>query len=239
MQVHISVDADAIASDFAAYFAEWASHQGVINLALSGGSTPKALFRCWAAHYHDSIDWEKIRFFWGDERCVPPDDEESNYRWADELFLSPLGVPQAHIFRIRGEAPPEQEAQRYAQVLQQLLPSRNGLPAFDLILLGMGEDGHTASIFPNQMELLQAPGSCAVAAHPETGQQRITLTGKVINNTQAAVFLAAGAGKAQKVREIIGHLPGSEQYPAAGIHPFEGSLHWFLDEAAAQLLAKA
>ena len=233
MTIHISPNPEKAAQDFASYFSEWVKDKPRVHLALSGGSTPKVLFRHWADQYSEKIDWEKIHFFWGDERCVPPDHEESNFRMAYELLLKPLNIPEGHIHRIRGEAAPEAEAERYGQVLKQHLPARRNLPAFDIVLLGMGEDGHTASIFPNQMELLTESAPCAVATHPETGQQRITLTGPVLNNASEVVFLVTGPGKAEKVKEIIENGAHSLRYPAAHVAPKEGKLQWYLDEAAA------
>lgn len=232
MSIHISPTPEQAARDFAEYFAGWAKGRPRVNLALSGGSTPKALFRHWAAHYRESIGWENIYFFWGDERCVPPYHEESNFRMANECLLKPLGIPEHRIFRIRGEGEPAAEARRYAQVLQQNIPSRHGLPAFDMILLGMGEDGHTASIFPHQMGLITEAAPCAPAIHPDTGQLRITLTGPVLNNASEVVFLVTGAAKAGIVKEIIEGQEHSLRYPAAHVAPKDGRLLWFLDEAA-------
>ncbi|MCB0569914.1 MAG: 6-phosphogluconolactonase [Phaeodactylibacter sp.] len=232
MTLHISSTPGLVAHDFAEYFAEWAAGKPSVHLALSGGSTPRALFRHWAEHYRERIDWSSIHFYWGDERCVPPDDEESNFRMAHKLLLGPLGIPENQIYRIRGEAEPEAEAERYGRLLQQQLPTRHGLPAFDMIMLGMGEDGHTASIFPHQMELLTWPTPCAVAIHPETGQGRVTLTGPVLNNASEVAFLVTGAGKAEKVKEIFTGTDSSRRYPAAHINPKGGKLLWFTDEAA-------
>lgn len=232
-EIHIAGTAEQVAEDFAQYFADWVEKKPLVTVALSGGSTPKVLFRLWAERYRGRIDWTKIHFFWGDERCVPPDDEESNFKMANGLFLSRVDIPEGNIHRIRGEEEPEAEAKRYAKEITQFVPSRNGLPAFDMILLGMGDDGHTASIFPHQMELLTAEALCAVATHPESGQKRATLTGKVINNAKEVVFLVTGKGKAEKLEEIIEAKDGSGKYPAAHIEPTHGELHWFVDEAAA------
>ncbi|MCB0560518.1 MAG: 6-phosphogluconolactonase [Lewinellaceae bacterium] len=232
-QIHIAETAEQVAEDFAHFFADWVKDKPMVTVALSGGSTPKVLFRLWANQYQDNIDWEKAHFFWGDERCVPPGDEESNFKMAHDLFLSKIGLPQENIHRIRGEANPEEEARRYAEDILRNVASRNGSPSFDMILLGMGDDGHTASIFPHQMELLSAEALCGVATHPVSGQQRITLTGKVLNNAREVAFLVTGQGKAQKVEEIIKGKEGSQRYPAAHIEPTHGALHWFTDQAAA------
>lgn len=238
-QIHIAETPQQVAEDFAHYFAEWVKDKPAATVALSGGSTPKVLFRLWAEQYRDSIDWRKIHFFWGDERCVPPDDEESNFRTADDLFLSRINIPQENIHRIRGEMNPEAEAGRYAAEILQHVSTRNGLPFFDMILLGMGDDGHTASIFPHQMELLSAEGLCEVAVHPESGQKRITLTGRVLNNAAEVAFLVTGWGKARKLEEIIKGAEKSRKYPAAHINPADGEVHWFVDEAAAKGMGKS
>ena len=235
-QIHIAETAEQVAEDFAHFFAAWVKDKPLVALALSGGSTPQVIFRLWAEQYLESIDWKKVHFFWGDERCVPPDDEESNFKMANDLFLSKIDIPRENIHRIRGEADPAGEARRYAAEIQDTVSIRSGFPAFDMILLGMGADGHTASIFPHQMELLNADVICGLATHPESGQQRITLTGKVINNASEVVFLVTGQGKAQKVEEIIKGKEGSRRYPAAHMEPINGELHWFTDQAAAARL---
>lgn len=233
IQIHIAATPEKVAEDFAHYFALWAADKPAVALALSGGSTPQMLFRLWAGRYRESVNWRKVHFFWGDERCVPPGDEESNFRMANELFLSELGLPQENIHRIRGEAEPEAEARRYAEEILRAAPSQDGLPRFDMIMLGMGDDGHTASIFPHQMELLSTAAICGVARHPQSGQQRVTLSGRVINNAAEIAFLVTGTGKAEKLGQIIKGEEGSQQYPAAHIEPAHGELHWFVDEAAA------
>lgn len=232
-QIHIAETPQQVAKDFADYFAAWVKDKPSATVALSGGSTPKALFRLWAEQYRDRIDWQKIHFFWGDERCVPPGDEESNFKMANDLLLSGIGIPPQNIHRIRGEADPDAEARRYAEDILRTVASSHGLPSFDMILLGMGDDGHTASIFPHQMELLSAKALCGVATHPESGQKRITLTGRVLNNAAEVAFLVTGSGKAQKLEEIVKGKKGSDKYPAAHIGPAHGALHWFVDQAAA------
>lgn len=235
MHIHISDSPAQVARSFAEFFEGWVKErQGPLHIALSGGSTPAVLYRLWAAEFADLMDWEQLHFYWGDERCVPPDDEESNYKMADDLFLSPLQIPSCNIHRMRGELPPEAEAGRYGEELKDNLPLIDGLPVFDLIILGMGGDGHTASIFPGQMELLQSQEICALAKHPVSGQERITLTGPVINNARTVVFLVTGKSKQERLQEILGEGgERAQQYPAAHIKPAHGQLHWFLDQQAA------
>ncbi len=234
MHIHIADTPGQVARDFAVHFENWLADKDEVYIALSGGSTPAVLFRLWAEEYRDKIDWEKIHFFWGDERCVPPDDEESNYKMADDLFLSAVGVPSCNIHRLRGELPAEAEAGRYGEEIRECLPEQAGWPVFDLVMLGMGGDGHTASIFPEQLELMEAQDVCALAQHPVTGQERITLTGKVLNNAREVAFLVTGKSKAAKVAAILNQDEAAKAYPAAHVQPVNGQLHWFMDQKAAQ-----
>ena len=209
----------------------------MVTIALSGGSTPKSLFDYWAGLPDGEIDWQKMKFFWGDERCVPPTDAESNYRMTREHLLDLVPVPKDHIFRILGENDPGNEANRYAEILQHNLEIVNGTPSFDIIMLGMGDDEHTASIFPHEMTLWDSGENCVTATHPQSGQKRVSLTGKVINNARNVVFLVTGINKAGKVKEIISDPAlAAKQYPAARVQPDSGNLYWFLDESAAQKL---
>ena len=229
---HVFPNGQAVAAAFASFLQTTLRPDQAFHLALSGGSTPKLLFTHLATHYADKLPWQQLHFWWGDERSVPPDHPESNYRMTRELLFEPLGLEGPQVHRIRGEADPQVEATRYAAEIEQALPQAGGLPQFDLIMLGMGEDGHTASIFPDQMELLTTATTCAVATHPESGQQRVSLTGPVLNAARQVAFLVTGAGKAEKVTAIREGQAGSEAFPAAHIAP-AGELLWFLDEAAA------
>ncbi len=166
----------AVAEAFAKWFCTWVGSVPVekskLTVALSGGSTPKLLFRLWASEYRDRLDWNRVHFFWGDERCVPPEDPESNYGEAKRLFLDSIGIKAENVHRIRGESNPQSEAQRYSREICEHVELGDGnWPIFDLIILGMGNDGHTASIFPNQLALLTSEKICEVASHPVTGQQ--------------------------------------------------------------------
>lgn len=227
-------DNHAVASAFAKYLLSVISSNEVTTIALSGGSTPKLLFKILAEEYADSIPWQKVHFFWGDERCVPPTHEESNYKMTKEFLFDHIGIDPNNIHRVYGESDPEEEAKRYSALISTICHSRQGLPAFDLIILGMGDDGHTASIFPHQMELLDATGNCAVATHPVSGQKRVTLTGPVINNAQEVCFLVTGENKAEKISEIFKDQDSAKAYPASHIHT--GKLKWFIDEDAYRLV---
>ena len=144
------------------------------NIAISGGSTTRILASQTALLNQDPGTWNHARFYWVDERCVPPDHEDSNYGLASEFLLRRLSLSHDQIFRMKGEDVPGMEAIRYASLLQKQIPLKKGFPCFDLVLLGMGPDGHTASIFPDNMDLLKSETLCEVAKHPESGQNRIT-----------------------------------------------------------------
>ncbi|MCI5080180.1 MAG: 6-phosphogluconolactonase [Saprospiraceae bacterium] len=231
--IKIYEDNPAVAAAFAEYLKNWLDQRGVVHIALSGGSTPKLLFDLLADQYMQDIKWEQIHFYWGDERCVPPDDSESNFKTANDLLLKNIVVPPGNIHRIQGEDDPAEEAKRYSQEIINHVPATAGRPTFDLIILGMGADGHTASIFPDQMELLRSDQICEVATHPETGQKRVTLTGRILNNALQTIFLVTGSSKSAIVKTILGKEEGYLKYPAAHVHPSHGELAWFLDEAAA------
>lgn len=236
MEIKIYKDKNEVAEEFSAYFVEKANGNGVFHVALSGGSTPKIVFDVLAQNFADKVDWTKVHFYWGDERCVPPTDDESNYKMTVEHLFSKLNVPEGNINRILGEKNPEGEAMRYANLLEINLDRVGEVPQFDLVILGMGDDGHTASIFPHQIELWDAADHCVVATHLDSGQKRVSINGKVINTAKEVAFLVTGASKAEKVEAIIEKTEGSEAYPASLVHPTTGKLVWFLDEeAAAQL----
>lgn len=152
-----------------------------------------------------------------DERCVPPDDEESNYGMTKKYLLNKINIPLINVHRIFGEKDPAEEAKRYSEIVKLNLEVKNSLPELDLILLGVGEDGHTASIFPDQMELLNSNEIYAAAKHPGSGQARITLTGKIINNADRIYFLVAGKSKAEVVNKILNRKGDYLKYPAAHI----------------------
>lgn len=213
------------------------STQKRFDIALSGGETPKLLFRYLSSKYADLIPWHRLHFWWGDERCVAPDHEDSNYGAADIFLFSEIAIPEENIHRAKGENEPVLEAKSYGQQMQEQLNSRHEWPVFDLIILGMGKDGHTASIFPDQMELLGSANICEVAIQPESGQKRITLTGKVLNNANRVYFLVTGKGKAKRVSQIMNNFKKARKFPASHISPTNGDLYWYLDEAAAERIS--
>jgi len=205
-------------------------------LALSGGSTPEIIYEILSKEYKQKINWKKIHLFWSDERCVHPDDVESNYGMAKKYLLDFIDIPEENVHRIKGENNPELEAERYSEEISNIANTENGLPRFDIMMLGLGEDGHTASVFPDQMHLLNSDKICEVAVHPSSGQKRITLTGNVINNSEQVSFLVTGKGKAGILKKIL--LEKNKIYPAEFIMPVYGKLEYYIDSEAAELLDK-
>ena len=252
-QVRVYRDAGEVALKAARHFARLADQyvvgSGRFTVALSGGSTPRAMFSLLAqAPFADTVPWDSIHFFWGDERCVPPDHADSNYRMARETLLSRVPVPEGNVFRIPAEmADPERAAQEYAATLtrffaQQVPPSDTappgGLPRFDLIFLGMGPDGHTASLFPGTAAL-HVTDRAVVANYVEKFKaHRVTLTAPTINNARNVTFVVAGGDKAEALAEVLEGAYQPELYPSQLIHPRRGSLLWMVDEAAAARLAE-
>lgn len=226
--------------DIATYFADKlielvkSAHGKSVHVALSGGSTPKAIFKTLTEKYGKTLALPELHFWWGDDRCVEPTNDDSNYKWAKEFWLEPIGISEENIHRVMGENDPYNEAIRYAKEIMETLPLDGEVPVFDFQLLGLGEDGHTASIFPHEMELLNSAKVCEVAIHPESGQKRITLTGKVLNQSKIIAFLAIGEKKAQKVFEII--KDQNKKLPAANIENPKGELIWLLDDQSSRLL---
>ena len=233
MKLHISKTKSDVAQDFAKFLMDLASDKESITVALSGGSTPKIVFDYLAANYKET-DWSKFHFYWGDERCVLPTDEQSNYKMTVDHLFSKIKLPEANIHRILGENIPEAEAVRYSKELEQTLASENEVPQFDLVILGMGDDGHIASIFSHQSHLLESAQVCEVAIHPETAQKRITLTGPVLNRAKQVAFLITGENKADVLAQVINKTGEFASFPASHIEP--DKLTFYVDEAAAKSL---
>lgn len=207
-----------------------------LNIAISGGNSPKLLFTLLAEKYAELIPWHFIRVFWVDERCVPPTHPESNFGMAYECLLTQVPISESNVFRMQGESNPQAEAQRYQALLKAELPVKKGFPQFDLILLGMGVDGHTASIFPDDMSLLSSELAVEVSVHPTSGQKRITLTGPTIRQAQQVLFLITGSSKSGILRQIIRREPTCENYPAYHIAANSDAAVFYLDKAAAKEL---
>ncbi len=211
---------------------EGIGERGNASIALSGGSTPKGVYqRLGSEPYRSQVDWVRVHLFWGDERCVPPDHDDSNFRMTDEALLRKIHVPAANIHRIRAELSPADAATLYEEDVRSFFGGAR--PVFDVMLLGLGEDGHTASLFPGTPivdEMTRLVGNVFV---PEFNTQRISMTLPVINAARMIIFLAAGSNKAGIARDVISE---NGDYPAQRVKPEAGTLFWLLDDAAASLL---
>ncbi len=220
--------AQAVAADWIQSARQAEQSQRHFSVALSGGSTPRLLYKQLSLPKNSrQIPWPSVHLFWGDERCVPPDHADSNYRMAWETLLKFTPLPPANIHRIAGEIDPQQASQEYAQEIRKVLGGDT--PRFDWILLGMGTDGHTASLFPGQTLLQEPQGICAVAERPD--QNRVTLTLDVINRSKRVSFLVTGAAKADRVYDILEKTGEGEKLPAAGVGA--DKVEWLLDQEAA------
>ena len=210
---------------------EHGSAAGRFTIALSGGSTPRLLYQTLACDpYAARMAWDRWRVFWSDERCLPPDHEDSNYRMAREALLDHVKIPAQQIHRMRGEIEPEEAAEAYASLILDTSPS------FDLILLGIGEDGHTASLFPGT-EALQERRKLVVANWaPHLQAHRTTFTLPLINMAKNVVFLATDESKAEVLRDVLEPAQGEHTLPTAMVRPAQGIIHWFLTRDAARLL---
>lgn len=211
------------------------------TIALSGGSTPRALYALLAEEpFIRAIDWTKVIVFWGDERCVPPDHPDSNAHLARAALLDFVPIPMANIHRIHGEMEPEQAAAAYETRLREFFAARlhdDRLRArFDLVLLGMGDDGHTASLFPGTAALGETTRWVVASYVEKLGAWRITLTPAALNAAAEALFLVTGAGKAPALRAVLAGPRQPERYPAQLIAPEDGQMTWLVDAAAASLL---
>lgn len=237
MQITTKANASELAEVFIEFWLEKLnSSEGDFHVALSGGSTPRLIFEIIRQRYLDKFPWERIHFWWGDERMVPPNDDESNFKWAFELLIRHTNFPMRNLHRILGEMPEVNENVRLTAELITRMPVEHSAPIFDLIMLGIGEDGHTASIFPDRMDLFETPDLNELVVHPQTGQKRITLTGIVLNNAKNVAFVVTGANKAEVVGSIINKEQCAEAYPASHIKPKYGELTWWLDSEAASAI---
>jgi 6-phosphogluconolactonase len=217
------------------------SQRGRFTLALSGGSTPKNLYTLLATNARTSLPWDRTYFFWSDERHVPPSHPESNYRMAEEAMLSKIPVAASNVFRVPTENPDAAAAaEAYEQTLRKFFAvEANHVPRFDLILLGMGPDGHTASLFPETAALREKSRLVVANWVEKLKTSRITFTLPLLNAAHCVAFLVSGVDKASALHEVLeGNAPG-EQYPAKLVQPSDGKLIWFLDRAAASGLTKS
>jgi len=229
--------ARAAAEHFVTLAAEAIAARGRFAVALSGGSTPYVTYTLVASdEFAARVDWPRVHVFWGDERCVPPDHPESNFRLAEEALLSRVPIPPDNVHRVRGELEPEVAAQAYAAELRTFFGAQ--WPRFDLVLLGMGDDGHTASLFPGSAALHETARSVvAVTAHyQDRPAYRVTLTTPAINAAWRVLFLIAGVSKADIVQAVLEGPDG--RFPAQEICPTSGHLTWLMDAAAASKLKR-
>jgi len=228
--------AEALAGFLSKEINQKTAGSGNCTIALSGGNTPKLLFAVLADKYSGSVDWSKVNIFWVDERCVPPDDPQSNYGMTLESLLAKIDIPSSCIHRIQGENDPETEILRYADEIKKVVTLKNGFPSFDIVLLGIGDDGHTASIFPGTEGLFQSEMICAATVHPASGQRRVTLTGRVINNGAIVVVFATGKGKSGIISEVLDSGNPSGIYPISHVSPYDGKIFWYLDRGAGSMV---
>ena len=217
--------------------------RGAFHLALSGGSTPRPLYQQLSGPRRAELDWSRVHLWWGDERCVPPDAPDSNYRMAKEAMLDALGLPDGQVHRMRGEAADRlAEAARYADELGRRLPVEQGVPVFDLVLLGMGADGHTASLFPTTGKALvrdRAVVHVVPPAYVKPQVERLSLTAPLLQNAREVHALIAGADKAEVLEQVLHGPVQLDVHPMGLLRTAKGSVSWLLDAAAAAKLRPA
>jgi 6-phosphogluconolactonase len=242
-EIRISDDSRRLIIDAAAYVSDLIHAvlkvKNDCTLVLSGGSTPRELYAALASQpYVDSLPWDRVHLFWGDERTVPPEHEDSNYRMAREAMIDRLGIPEDNVHRIPAEMEPEAAASAYESVLKTFFkggpfaPGRDGVvPVFDLVLLGLGEDGHTASLFPETTVLEERRRWVSSVYVPRLDTHRITLTYPVINNAATVLFLVSGASKSRVLGKLFDGT--GSVYPAAKVSPHSGKLVFLTDITAA------
>jgi len=244
-KVDVYPDSVALARKVAALFVELADSamatSGRFSVALAGGSTPKAAYSLLASdEFAPRVDWSLVHVFWGDERCVPPEHADSNYRMARETLLDYVPIEVGNIHRIRGEDDPAHAAHDYEMLLQSFFDGRCMMPQlcsrFDLIMLGMGDDGHTASLFPGTAAIHE-DNHWVVAHHVEKlDAWRVTLTPVALNAASNIIFTVAGANKAEPLKQVLNGPDQPDVFPSQIIRPFDGNVHWLVDQAAAALL---
>lgn len=246
MSVEVLPDAGVLARRAADVFAmaaqAAAAARGRFAVALSGGETPRALYRELARQqFAQKVPWRRVQLYWGDERCVPPDDPASNYGVAREAFIKHVPIAPANVHRLEGERDPEAAALAYEEelrVLAKLERPASDVPVFDLVLLGLGRDGHTASLFPHSPALDEEDRFCIATAAPDDAA-RLTVTWPVINSARRVMVLVSGADKAGIVAEVFEGFRLPQAVPAQAIAPVKGQLLWLLDAAAAAELSPA
>ena len=238
LQIFNSADnmVEALSNSFFELIRKTDLQKKTIHIALSGGSTPRLFFKQ-LANIGKKISWHNGHFYWGDERCVHPDHPDSNFGMTKKYLFDKIDIPPRNLHRIQGEDDPSSEAERYGRHIRQCISeNENGFSVFDWILLGLGEDGHTASIFPGDFPVIQSKKICRVASHPQSGQKRITLTLPVINLANRITFLITGQKKSKIVAEILNNKDSEITYPAGMVQSKKNAVEWYLDKEAAALL---
>jgi 6-phosphogluconolactonase len=226
--------ARAAARELVSAHADAIADRGSFRVALSGGSTPRALYETLSRPpFRGQIDWGRARIFFVDERCVPPDHERSNYRLVKERLIDPLRLPAENVFRMRGEEDPPRAARAYEELLENEFGRADRTPRFDFVLLGLGSDGHTASLFPGTRAVGEKRRRVVANWIPKLSEWRLTLTLPVVNAARSAIFLVTGSEKATVVSTVLRMKRGVSTLPASLVRPRRGSLIWILDEAAA------
>ena len=214
--------------------------RGIARIAISGGTTPKRMFEMLAdpaGPFLNEVPWDKLALYWVDERCVPPTDKDSNFRMTTEAMLSKVPLPPEQVFRMEGELPPEEAASRYESTLRNSMKLEGAeSPAFDLLLLGMGDDGHTASLFPHTDALDDITGLVVANHVPQKDTWRITLTAPVINQARDVAFLIEGSAKTDVLAEVLTGSFDPDRLPSQLIRPSTGKLSFLLDDVAAAKL---
>ena len=206
------------------------------SVALAGGNTPRRVYELLATEpFKKRVEWSQVHFFFGDERCVPPDHPDSNYAMAYEALISKVPIPAKNVHRIFAEGDASENARAYENELRNHFAGVLW-PRFDFVLLGMGEDGHTASLFPKSAALKEPSRWVVPTRNEQTGQERITLTVPAFNHAHRVMFLITGKKKAQRLKEVLRPEPGSPQLPAQAIKPSDGLVEWYVDAEAASLL---
>jgi|SRR5579862_4474151 len=239
-ELRVSATPDALfhaaATEFATVASQAVKARGTFYVALSGGSTPKALYSVLARDFKESIPWQKVFFFFGDERNVTPDDPDSNYRMANEALLSKVPAQAENVFRIRGELEAAEAARDYERIVRSIFNLQiNQVPRFDLILLGLGPDGHTASLFPSTAALNESRRLVVENWVEKFKTHRITFTFPVLNHARVVIFLVSGGDKASMVREVL--ETKNANLPSQRVCPESGKLLWLVDRAAAALVS--
>jgi len=241
-EISIFKDLEKLSRAAANIFVEQASQsiaeRNRFLVSLNGGSTPTRLFQLLAMDYREKVDWNKVHVFWGDERCVPPDDSGSSYGQARDILLSHVLIPNSNIHRIQGEFGPAEASKDYSLTLKGFATPPLEWPRFDLVYLGMGEDGHTASLFPGSpVDVIER--TMPVTAHyQDRPANRVTLTPIVFNEARMIIFMATGEKKALTLAEVLSERYNPALYPAQRIDPESGRLIWLVDESAASKLPK-